>query len=128
MTERLYEGSPSSNRDTERKRGMRYNLSVSLTLDSSPGRGATGESVAAVLDEQNFCFRKRLGSAAKIHSSNPNTAANEDRARRLAPDWACANSRAGPTCQGLPYQGSWHREAMTERFVPLKYIPQISHT
>ena len=72
----------------------------------------------AVLDEQSFCFRKRLGSAAKIHSSNPNAAANEDRARRLAPDWACANSRACPACQGLPYQGSWHREAMTERFLP----------
>ena len=73
-----------------------------------------------MLDERSFCNRERLGSAVEIHGSNTNAAANEDRARRLAPDWACADSRAGPACQGLPYQGSWHREAMTERLDDLE--------
>ena len=82
---------------------MCYNLSVGLAPASSPSRGATGESVMVVLDERSFHFRERLGSAVEIHGSNTNAAANEDRARRLAPDWACADSRAGPACQGLPY-------------------------
>ena len=38
---------------------------------SSPGRGATGESVAAVLDERSFHFQKQLGSAVSIHDYLP---------------------------------------------------------
>ena len=54
-----------------------------------------------------FRSRKRPGSAAEIHSSNTNAAANEDRARRFAPHRGYADSRACPDCQWLPYQGSW---------------------
>ena len=83
--------------------------------NSDRGRMTTGESVMVVLDEQSFCFRKRPGSAVEIYSSNTNAATNADRARRPAPNRAQANSRACPACQGLPYQGSWHRFAMPER-------------
>ena len=44
MTERLHKGKSSGKRGAKRKRRMWYNLSVSLTLDSSPGRGASGET------------------------------------------------------------------------------------
>ena len=44
MTERLYEGKPFGKRGAKQKRRMWYNLSVSLALDSSPGRGASGET------------------------------------------------------------------------------------
>ena len=59
-----------------------------------------------------FCFRKRPGSAAEIHSSNPNAVAKEDRARCFAPHRAYADSRACPACQGLPYQGSCLRSRL----------------
>ena len=48
-----------------------YNLSVGLTPASSPGRGATGEPVVAVLDERSFRVRKRPGSAVEIHGCLP---------------------------------------------------------
>ncbi len=44
LTERLHEWKPSGKRGAKRKRRMWYNLSVSLALDSSPGRRASGET------------------------------------------------------------------------------------
>ena len=79
---------------------------------SSPGRGATGESVMVVLDEQSFsrpettglrCFNSRLLIQRHLSERSPAAATNEDRARRLAPHRAHADSRACPACQGLPY-------------------------
>ena len=49
---------------------MGYNLSVMLRDASSPGRGATGESVVVVLNEQSFLQSGTAGSAVKIHSCN----------------------------------------------------------
>ena len=45
-----------------------------------------------------FRSRKRPGSAAEIHSSNPNAAANEDRARRFAPHRGYVDSRSSVSC------------------------------
>ena len=86
---------------------------------SSPDRGALGESVMVVLDERSFshpgtvglrCRDSRLLAQHPLSEHSSAAAAHSDRARRLAPNWAYANSRAGPACQWLPYQGSW-REA-----------------
>ena len=97
---------------------LEANLSVCFA-DSSPNRGATGETVLAVLDEQSSSFPETAGLRCRdsrllaqhpLLERSPTPAANEDRALYLAPHRAQANSRAGPACQGLPYQGSW-REA-----------------
>ena len=78
---------------------------------SSPGRGATGESVMVVLDEQSFsrpettglrCFDSRLLAKHPLSERSPAVATDEDRTRRLALHRACADSRACPACQGLP--------------------------
>ena len=78
---------------------------------SSPGRGATGESVMVVLDEQSFsrpettglrCFDSRLLAKHPLSQHSSAVATDEDRARRLALHRACADSRACPACQGLP--------------------------
>ena len=45
-------------------------------------------------------------------------AAHSDKARRLAPHWACANSRAGPACQCLALRERWQCAALTERVSP----------
>ena len=93
---------------------------------SSPGRGATGESVVVVLDEQSFLQSGTAGLRGRdsrmlaqrpLLERCPAVAVHSSRAQRFAPNWAQANSRICPSCQGLPYQGSWHREAMTERFI-----------
>ena len=97
---------------------LEANLSVCFA-DSSPNRGATGETVLAVLDEQSSSFPETAGLRCRdsrllaqhplLERSSAATA-NEDRARCFASHRAQANSRTGPACQGLPYQGSW-REA-----------------
>ena len=97
---------------------LETNLSVCFA-DSSPNRGATGETVLAVLDEQSSSFPETAGLRCRdsrllaqhplLERSSAATA-NEDRARCFALHRTQANSRAGPACQGLPYQGSW-REA-----------------
>ena len=101
-----------------RKAILSYNLSVCFA-DSSPDRGAPGESVMVVLDERSFshpgtvglrCRDSRLLARHPLSERSSAAAAHSDRARRFAPDWAYANSRADPACQWLPYQGSW-REA-----------------
>ena len=98
--------------------GWETNLSVCFA-DSSPNRGATGETVLAVLDEQSSSFPETAGLRCRdsrllaqhpLLERSPAATANEDRARCFASHRAQANSRAGPACQGLPYQGSW-REA-----------------
>ena len=94
---------------------------------SSPEGGATGESVVAALDEQGFlilgtaglrCLDSRQFDKSSLFKHCPAAATHSDRARRLAPNWAHANSRVCPACQGLPLRGSWHRAAMTERVIP----------
>ena len=78
-----------------------------------------------VLDERSFshpgtvglrCRDSRLLARHPLSERSSAAAAHSDRARRFAPDWAYANSRADPACQWLPYQGSW-REA-PERLYP----------
>ena len=79
---------------------------------SSPGRGATGESVVVELDEQSFlqsettglrCLDSRLLAQHPLVERSPAVAANESKTRCLAPKWAYADSRACPACQGLSY-------------------------
>ena len=98
--------------------GLETNLSVCFA-DSSPNRGATGETVLAVLDERSSSFPETAGLRCRdsrllaqhpLLERSPAAADNEDRARCFALHRTQANSRAGPACQGLPYQGSW-REA-----------------
>ena len=83
----------------------------SLRDASSPGRGATGESVVAALNEQSFsrsettglrCRDSRLLVPRSLVERSSAVATNEDRARHFAPNWAYADSRACPACQGLP--------------------------
>ena len=92
---------------------------------SSPGRGATGESVVVVLDEQSRlrpetiglrCFDSRLLAKHPLSERSPAVATDEDRARCLALHRACADSRACPACQGLPYQGSCLRSRLRGSF------------
>ena len=71
-----------------------------------------------VLDERSFFDRERSGSAVSIHGCNTNAAANESRARHLAPHRAQANSRAGPVCQCLALRERWQCAALTERVSP----------
>ena len=91
---------------------------------SSPGRGASGEPVVAVLDEQSFSRPETTGLRGRDsrqlakrplleHCSA--VAAHSDRARRFAPNWVQANSRAHPACQCLALRERWQREALTER-------------
>ena len=101
-----------------------YNLSVGLTPASSPCRGATGESVLIVLGERSFlqsgtaglrCFDSRLLAQRPLLERCPAAAASENRARRFVPNWAQADSRAGPACQCLALRERWQRAALTER-------------
>ena len=105
VTERLYEGLPSGNCEAA------WGTTSQALRASSPGRGATGESVMVVLDEQSFsrpettglrCFDSRLLAKHLLSERSPAVATDEDRARRLALHRACADSRACPACQGLP--------------------------
>ena len=94
--------------------------------NSDRGRTTTGESVVVVLDEQSFLQSGTAGLRGRdsrmlaqrpLLERCPAVAVHSGRAQRFAPNWAHADSRTCPSCQGLPYQGSWHREAMTERFI-----------
>ena len=67
----------------------------SLRDASSPGRGATGESVMVVLNEQSFLqsgttglryLDSRLLSQHSLVERSPAVAANESKARCLAPN------------------------------------------
>ena len=92
---------------------MGYNLSVGLAITacswrtaflgttsqalraSSPGRGATGETVVVVLDERSFlqsgttglrCLDSRLLAQHSLVERSLAVAANESKARCLAPN------------------------------------------
>ena len=115
VTERLYEGLPSGNCEAA------WGTTSQALRASSPGRGATGESVMVVLDEQSFsrpettglrCFDSRLFAKHPLSERSPAVATDEDRARRLALHRACADSRACPACQGLPCSGSCLRSRL----------------
>ena len=67
----------------------------SLRDASSPGRGATGESVVVVLDEQSFpqsgttglrCLDSQLLARHSLVERSPAVAANESKARCFAPN------------------------------------------
>ena len=67
----------------------------SLRDASSPGRGATGESVVVVLDEQSFlqsgttglrCLDSQLLAWHSLVERSPAVAANESKARCFAPN------------------------------------------
>ena len=86
-----------------------------LRLDSSPGRGALGRP------GQPYCSLGPDGAQSSgpcshwqrhcIAAVNLNSGA---RPFPIAKNFA-RSARPLPTRQWLPYQGSWHREAMTER-------------
>ena len=93
--------------------------------NSDRGRMTTGESVVVVLNEQGFlqsgttglrCLDSRLLAQHPLVERSPAVAANESKARCLAPKWAYADSRACPACQGLPYQGSCLRSRLRGSF------------
>ena len=89
-----------------------------LRLDSSPGRGALGRP------GQPYCSLGPDGAQSSgpcshwqrhcIAAVNLNSGA---RPFPIAKNFA-RSARPLPTRQRLPYQGSWHREAMTERLYP----------
>ena len=89
-----------------------------LRLDSSPGRGALGRP------GQPYCSLGPNGAQSSgpcshwqrycIAAVNLNSGA---RPFPIAKNFA-RSARPLPTRQWLPYQGSWHCEAMTERFIP----------
>ena len=67
----------------------------SLRDASSPGRGATGESVVVALDEQSFpqsgttglrCLDSQLHARHSLVERSPAVAANESKARCFAPN------------------------------------------
>ena len=75
---------------------------------SSPGRGATGESVVVVLDEQSFlqsgttglrCLDSRLLVQHSLVERSSAVAANESKARCLAPNLSPSEQQGLP---GLP--------------------------
>ena len=86
-----------------------------LRLDSSPGRGALGRP------GQPYCSLGPDGAQSSgpcshwqrhcIAAVNLNSGARQF---PIAKSFA-RSARPLPTRQWLPYQGSWHREAMTER-------------
>ena len=62
MTERLYRAAPALFRSLERR--PLSNLSVSLTLASSPGRGALGKEVSFSMKRIWFCWKTRRNAKA----------------------------------------------------------------
>ena len=123
----------------------RYNLSVSPTARQPPGRGALGrpgqpycslgpdgaQSSGPCSHWQRHCIAAvNLNSGARPFPIAKNFA----RSARPLPtrQWSsslCRYSRHLPPAGGsLSYQGSWHREAMTERFIPQKTANDIRGT
>ena len=97
-----------------------------LRLDSSPGRGALGRP------GQPYCSLGPDGAQSSgpcshwqrhcIAAVNLNSGA---RPFPIAKHFA-RSARPLPTRQWLPYQGSWHREAMTERLYPMPRFRSVS--
>ena len=107
--------------------GLSFGTTSQALRASSPCRGATGESVAVVLDERSFpqsgtaglrCFDLRVLAQRPLSERCPAAATHENRARRFAPNWAYANSRACPACQCLALRERWQCAALTERASP----------
>ena len=92
-----------------------YNLSVSLTLDSSPGRGALGRPgrpCCSLGPDQaqggGPCpnGQQHLYCCCESQQRSPVVSESKNFTRP---------ERPSPTRQCLPYKGRWHCEAMTER-------------
>ena len=105
VTERLYRGKASLHTTSQSR----------LRLDSSPGRGALGRP------GQPYCSLGPDGAQSSGPCSHWQrhciAAVNLNRGARpfpIAKNFA-RSARPLPTRQWLPYQGSWHREAMPER-------------
>ncbi len=108
----------SSRRRRRARRGkaiLRTTSQSRLRLDSSPGRGALGRP------GQPYCSLGPDGAQSSGPCSHWQrhciAAVNLNRGARpfpIAKNFA-RSARPLPTRQWLPYQGSWHREAMTER-------------
>ena len=118
--------SSSMTRSSQRRRRARRAKAIlrttsqsRLRLDSSPGRGALGRP------GQPYCSLGPDGAQSSgpcshgqrhcIAAVNLNSGA---RPFPIAKNFA-RSARPLPTRQWLPYQGSWHREAMTERLYPM---------
>ena len=90
------------------KRGLSFGTTSQALRASSPGRRATGESVVVVLDEQSFpqsgttglrCLDSRLLAQHSLVERSSAVAANENRARCLAPNLSPSEQQGLP---GLP--------------------------
>ena len=101
-----------------RQRARRGKPSQSPSVTALPKGEPLASRSWSCWTSEVFCNRERPGSAVSIHGCNTNAAANESRARHLAPHRAQANSRAGPACQCLALRERWQCAALTERVRP----------
>ena len=101
-----------------RRRARRGEPSQSPSVTALPKGEPLASRSWSCWTSEVFCNRERSGSAVSIHGCNTNAAANESRARHLAPHRAQANSRAGPACQCLALRERWQCAALTERASP----------
>jgi hypothetical protein len=101
-----------------RRRARRGEPSQSPSVTALPKGEPLASRSWSCWTSEVFCNRERPGSAVSIHGCNTNAAANESRARHLAPHRAQANSRAGPVCQCLALRERWQCAALTERVSP----------
>ena len=101
-----------------RRRARRGEPSQSPSVTALPKGEPLASRSWSCWTSEVFCNRERPGSAVSIHGCNTNAAANESRARHLAPHRAQANSRAGPACQCLALRERWQCAALTERVSP----------
>ena len=102
----------------QRRRARRGEPSQSPSVTALPKGEPLASRSWSCWTSEVFCNRERSGSAVSIHGCNTNAAANESRARHLAPHRAQANSRAGPACQCLALRERWQCAALTERVSP----------
>ena len=119
----------SSRRRRRARRGkvfLRTTSQSRLRLDSSPSRGALGRP------GQPYCSLGPDGAQSSGPCSHWKrhciAAVNLNSGARLFPiakNFA-RSARPLPTRQWLPYQGSWHREAMTERLYPMPRFRSVS--
>ena len=110
------------------------NLSVCFA-DSSPNRGALGRPGKPCCSLglnwaqgsgpcshwqrlRNYALPKSAGQAVVNRDSGA-------RSFPIAENFA-RSARPPPSRQWLPYQGSWHREAMTERLYPMPHFRSVS--
>ena len=108
------------------KRELSFGTTSQALRASSPGRGATGESVVVVLDEQSFlqsgttglrCLDSRLLAQHSLVERSSAVVANESKARCLAPNLSPSEQQGLPGLPRAPLSGELSAK-QTERFVP----------